>query len=297
MRQVYGDRFIVISCYSPREARCDWLASQMANLHHTHDPKLFRAEAEALILRDEVEGNDTSGQQVRNAFPLADVIINAQNTTLAEETLENFFNVFFGNPRYSPTKDEYGMYMASSAALRSTDLSRKVGAAIFTKGLEVITLGCNEVPKPSGGTYLQDDAKKTGLDGRDVAIGHDANAHFKRRIAADAVGKISKLVGNEIKDEDIDSFVDKHLYGKDSALDSLLIMDLTEFGRAVHAEMNALTDAARLGRATKGATLYCTTFPCHNCAKHIVASGIDRVVYIQPYPKSVPQNSILTAYQ
>jgi deoxycytidylate deaminase len=35
-----------------------------------------------------------------------------------------------------------------------------------------------------------------------------------------------------------------------------------------------------------GATLYCTTFPCHMCAKHIVASGVKRVVYIEPYPKS-----------
>ena len=33
-------------------------------------------------------------------------------------------------------------------------------------------------------------------------------------------------------------------------------------------------------------TLYCTTFPCHNCAKHIVAAGIKRVVYVEPYPKS-----------
>lgn len=32
--------------------------------------------------------------------------------------------------------------------------------------------------------------------------------------------------------------------------------------------------------------LYCTTFPCHNCAKHIIASGIKRVVYVEPYPKS-----------
>lgn len=32
--------------------------------------------------------------------------------------------------------------------------------------------------------------------------------------------------------------------------------------------------------------MYVTTYPCHNCAKHIVASGIRRVVYIEPYPKS-----------
>ena len=34
------------------------------------------------------------------------------------------------------------------------------------------------------------------------------------------------------------------------------------------------------------ATLYSTTFPCHLCAKHIVAAGIDRVVFLEPYPKS-----------
>jgi len=32
--------------------------------------------------------------------------------------------------------------------------------------------------------------------------------------------------------------------------------------------------------------LYTTTFPCHNCAKHIISSGITKVVYIEPYPKS-----------
>lgn len=32
--------------------------------------------------------------------------------------------------------------------------------------------------------------------------------------------------------------------------------------------------------------MYCTTFPCHNCAKHIVAAGLKRVVYVEPYPKS-----------
>jgi cytidine deaminase len=41
-----------------------------------------------------------------------------------------------------------------------------------------------------------------------------------------------------------------------------------------------------LGRSIKGATLYCTTFPCHNCTKHLLAAGIRRVVYIEPYPKS-----------
>ncbi|WP_139862343.1 deaminase [Bradyrhizobium ivorense] len=63
-------------------------------------------------------------------------------------------------------------------------------------------------------------------------------------------------------------------------------MDLIEFGRDIHAEMSAITDAARNGVPVTGATLYSTTFPCHLCAKHIVAAGIRRVVSIEPYPKS-----------
>jgi dCMP deaminase len=48
----------------------------------------------------------------------------------------------------------------------------------------------------------------------------------------------------------------------------------------VHAEMNALMKAARYGGVgTDGATLYSTHSPCPNCAKHIAAAGIKRVVY------------------
>jgi hypothetical protein len=64
-------------------------------------------------------------------------------------------------------------------------------------------------------------------------------------------------------------------------------MDALEYGRVVHAEMSAISDAARVGHGLKGGTLYCTTFPCHMCAKHIVASGIMRAFFLEPYPKSL----------
>ena len=64
------------------------------------------------------------------------------------------------------------------------------------------------------------------------------------------------------------------------------MLDITEYGRAVHAEMDALLTCARNGVSPKGAILYATTFPCHNCTRHIVAAGIERVFYIEPYPKS-----------
>jgi deoxycytidylate deaminase len=65
------------------------------------------------------------------------------------------------------------------------------------------------------------------------------------------------------------------------------IDNIIEFGRAVHAEMAALTDAAVRGVSVTGCTVYSTTFPCHLCTRHIIAAGIKRVVYIHPYPKSL----------
>lgn len=50
--------------------------------------------------------------------------------------------------------------------------------------------------------------------------------------------------------------------------------------------MEALLSCARNQGNARGATLYTTLFSCHNCARHIIAAGIERVVYIEPYPKS-----------
>ncbi|RYG87632.1 MAG: hypothetical protein EON58_20580, partial [Alphaproteobacteria bacterium] len=64
------------------------------------------------------------------------------------------------------------------------------------------------------------------------------------------------------------------------------LKDIVEYGRSVHAEMDTLMSCSRNRVDTNLASLYVTTFPCHNCARHIVASGIRRVVYLEPYRKS-----------
>ncbi|MBQ7368884.1 MAG: cytidine deaminase, partial [Clostridia bacterium] len=53
---------------------------------------------------------------------------------------------------------------------------------------------------------------------------------------------------------------------------------------AVHAEQNAIIQAARHGVNIQGATLYCTHQPCVICAKMIINAGISRVVYKEGYP-------------
>ncbi len=53
---------------------------------------------------------------------------------------------------------------------------------------------------------------------------------------------------------------------------------------AVHAEQNAIAQAAKLGISVEGATLYCTHQPCVICSKMMINSGIKRIVYRHGYP-------------
>jgi deoxycytidylate deaminase len=71
-----------------------------------------------------------------------------------------------------------------------------------------------------------------------------------------------------------------------SAIESSDLRSITEYGRAVHGEMDAILTCARLGIRVSGCYMYVTTFPCHNCTRHIIAAGIKRVYFVEPYPKS-----------
>jgi dCMP deaminase len=57
-----------------------------------------------------------------------------------------------------------------------------------------------------------------------------------------------------------------------------------ELCRAVHAEQNAIIQAALHGISIEGATLYCTHQPCILCAKMMINSRIAKVVYKESYP-------------
>lgn len=53
--------------------------------------------------------------------------------------------------------------------------------------------------------------------------------------------------------------------------------------RTSHAEQNAINNAARIGVAIEGGTLYCKMTPCYKCAQSIINSGIKRVVAVMDY--------------
>ncbi len=65
--------------------------------------------------------------------------------------------------------------------------------------------------------------------------------------------------------------------------------------RTVHAEMNAVVQAAKRGHAVKGATAYVTNMPCSTCAKSLIAAGIKRVVVFSDYHDTLALDFFKTA--
>ena len=62
--------------------------------------------------------------------------------------------------------------------------------------------------------------------------------------------------------------------------------------RTAHAEQNAIAQAARVGVALEGSTLYCNMTPCYICAKMIINAGIVRVVAAKDYHAGVRSKEI-----
>jgi dCMP deaminase len=65
-----------------------------------------------------------------------------------------------------------------------------------------------------------------------------------------------------------------------------------ELCRGLHAEQNAIIQAAKHGTNIDGATLYSTTMPCIICAKMIINAGIRRVVYEEGYADQLSQEMV-----
>jgi cytidine deaminase len=242
--------------------------------------------ADKLIERDLKEVGTDLGQDVRASFPEADFFLDATKPGGYASQVERFVNLLFGHPYVTPSVDEYGMFHARAAALRSADLSRQVGAVITSDDGEIIAAGCNEVPSAGGGSVWDGEPERT--DYRDYRIGHDSTAWMKHELVAEVFSRLQGWLVPELRDLSPSKLASKALYdGDPPPLKGTRADSLLEFGRIVHAEMFAITEAARRGLTVRNARLYCTTFPCHMCARHIVASGINQVIYIEPYPKSM----------
>lgn len=282
-RSIYGEQFVLISLYASKESRIEYVHRRLGPTMRLN--QLGAADlAKKLIETDYQEGSVSNGQQVGKTFPLADYFLNTANRRQVEADVNRLVRLTFGDPYISPTSEEEGMYFAQAAALRSLDLSRQVGACINVPRYDVQITGSNEVPRAGGGLYWGTDKAVA----RDAEVGFDSNVVIKRHVLEDAFDRLMKAgwLKDDVKNRPMRELLSEALLGNDAFLEDSTFYDVIEYGRAVHAEMAAITAAARAGIRVEGGTLYCTTFPCHICARHIVSAGIRRVVFIEPYEKS-----------
>lgn len=282
LREVYGDHFILFGLQASAPVREDVLVSKLVTDGVRNEDAKKRAKE--LIDRDNHEQVDREvgpdgktlnyGQDMLVTFPMADVFINAEATDEASRQVRRAVQLLFGDPEASgPDLGELGLHLASQAAARSTELGLRVGAVIINDAGDVLAIGTNRHPI------------------EDASPEFDAGALDIRQLVR---ATIAGLVGGEVlegtKKAEFETDPDKFVRGllQDVLADSDL-KGLTEYQRAVHAEMDALISAARQRVELAGATVYVTNYPCHGCAKHLIALGL-KVVYLEPYAKGKAQS-------
>ncbi|PHN33217.1 anti-phage dCTP deaminase [Pseudomonas sp. ICMP 460] len=273
LRSVYGDMLHVVGVYSPIELRITRLERYKGQGDQIHD----------LIDRDSGEEMD-HGQRVEDTFPQADFFLRVEKTTDTHRKgrVKRFLDLILGTVIATPTLNERAMYAAFSAARNSACLSRQVGAAITSEEGEILATGWNDVPKAFGGLYQTESYGSSPDEDRrcwNLEGGRCSNDQEKEVIS----NAIVDLLSSEgLIDEANREKVYKAIRKK-SQLKSLI-----EFSRAVHAEMHALLSAGSTdGGKIRDGKLFVTTYPCHSCARHIVAAGVREVYFLEPYRKSL----------
>jgi deoxycytidylate deaminase len=286
LRKIYGNAFYLVAAYSPHDQRRDHLAHRIARSYNDTQTANYFYEAERLMLRDLQEVDLGYGQNLRDTYHRADFFLDTTNEEILSLSVSRFVELIFGNTCHTPSRAEYSMFHAKAAALRSAELGRQVGAAIARENGDIVAVGTNEVPRAGGGLYWAGDKP----DMREFALGYDSNDENKRNLIGDTLNRLKEAgwLASEHSTKDVGRLVAEVMDGEKPVLtNQSLIRNIIEYGRAVHAEMAAIVDAARRGVSIAGCTMYVIAFPCHLCARHIVAAGINRVVYIEPYPKSL----------
>lgn len=312
LRDVYGQAFRLVAVHGERHAREARLIGPASSTVKYRGASSVHVKA--YMDRDEKDGAKTNGQQVRDAFCLADYFLDnnvgVPDGTNLNQDLERFVNLVLGAGLVRPNLSERAINYAHAASLQSSCLSRQVGAVLVSASGEIIGTGTNDVPAFGGGVYGEEsrrdnrchawtwdpdgekfvgchnDRKKSDLRKKisdwmvnkfagDLALA----AHPKPAVGSDTAEKARKMAEFAIRD---------HISSQSDTFDDLPgVKDLIEYSRAIHAEMSAVLGAARSGNSPKGGTLFCTTYPCHNCARHLVNAGVSRVYYVEPYVKSL----------
>ena len=288
--------FYLISLYADKKVRFN----RIKNLYHNIEEEKVANEFEDIDKHDNGSNNlpcEIYLQNVARCCYLSDIAIN-NNINSQELNKEMVYRVI----RYLaliispgctvPTKEELYMNLAYSLSLKSTCISRKVGAVITDINGSVLGMGWNDVANSQigCGIRMNKDLRNTSLYaveifkelGIEEYLSEDEEEAFCFKDILSRKKIVEKIKGTDICEKCEDEL--EHRFN----------IKRLEYCRSLHAEENALLQiAARGGNGVRNGTIYTTTFPCELCAKKIYQSGIKKIVFTEPYPKSISENVFL----
>ena len=289
LKSIFREELFMVFVHSNAETRWQRML-KYKKWEEKHRALFFKLDRIDSNEKEENEEVGNAGQEVGKLSPISDYYIVNSYKDLDElrDQGDRFLELLLGTIRNQPTFHERAMHLAYSASNRSYCLSRQVGAAIVDKHGNILGVGHNDVPKAEGGLYTQEESPedkrcyKTG-DRRCI------NDLEKEKRFEKLCSDISSIYEEITKKHNCE--IAENLKPKiENIIKNSEFRELTEYCRAVHAEMEALLSVSRAtSGSTQGAWMYVTTQPCHNCAKHILCSGIKRAYFIEPYPKSLAQ--------
>ncbi len=295
------DQFFLISLFASEDIRKNRFANEIYGVS-SYDRVGFSEDFKKISERDwgdDSKIKDLHKQNVSRCCFIADIAINNEETN--SEFDLNLFNKFL---RYyaliaspgcvQPTKDEMFMNLAYSLSLRSSCISRKVGAVVTDNEGFVLGVGWNDVAHGQIGCGLrqkEDFLKETELFSMEIFKKILSKEDFEQYSDYDSICFKDAFSQHKIKEK----LAKSNLKQKDRE-EVLRVLNIKrlEFCRSLHAEENALLQvAARGGMGVNGGEIYTTTFPCELCAKKLYQSGIKRIYYTEPYPNSISENVFL----
>lgn len=310
--------FVIESFRNPYEVeyfRCRYYEFYLISMYADRKVRqtsrgMFSKERDDRDSGSDKKAHELYKQDVAKCVHLSDIAVNNDGTfEKLWQTLLYYYALILQPGCVTPFFNEVFMNEAYALSLKSSCISRQVGAVIIGQNGYMVGAGWNEAGEGQVGCGYRQVQDVLNLK-NDVLVTTPPSEHRHFRILLQKDKELSDPFcfkddySSMIMNRKISKLITKHTFNKlitnDDGIDieKLFSDDLKvkrlEYCRALHAEENALLQSSKIGgTGVKGGKIFTTSFPCELCAKKIYQSGIVEIIYTEPYPDSISQTVIL----
>ena len=289
-------KFFLVSVFADTETRFGRWSKQNPKASFEDFETVDRRDAEEIFIY---------GQKVEKCTYESDIVINNDETieisnpkareNHVKEKFQKYLDLIEKGPSVyiRPSLDEKLMTLAYLESMSSSCLQRKVGAVISTEDGHIISVGYNNVPFSERTCYDQYGECYRNFLKKAHARLLKSCPICGRKITLECPKCSEKIEGyepicakckTELKFDYVCSGCGKKIFEIFTPGAKQSIGKLLDVCRALHAEENAIVNAAKIGNISLvNATIFSTTYPCKLCANKISQVGIKKVVYNEPY--------------